>query len=109
MQASKWLRLVLFFLGFALTFVMVFAIYDQYHAFNAFFEGKEIEWWSMGARITWNILSRPLFIIGLIFVLLPTFTGQLRGISSFLGTQFWTPIARLTFSAYLVHPLILTW
>ena len=65
--------------------------------------------WPMGVRIFWNMFSRAFFILGLALVLLPTFTGKLRGISAFLGSTFWTPLARLTFSTYLIHIPVMYW
>ena len=104
----QWLRLATFFLGFALTFVTVFTIHDVYahDPFNTLGKGYH---WSLSARLFWNMFSRGLFILGLALVLMPTFTGKLRGLSMFLGSNFWSPLSRLTFSLYLIHPLTFTW
>ena len=60
-------------------------------------------------RLFWNMFSRGLFIVGLALVLMPTFTGKLRGMLVFLGSDFWSPLSRLTFCVYLLHPLTFTW
>ena len=89
----------MFFVGAAITFFMVFVQYDEYK--NGF--------WPLGAVIVWNMFSRAIFTLGLIFVLMPTFTLRLYGVYTLLGSNFWQPLARLSYSAYLVHLLVLFW
>ena len=78
---------------------MVFVQYDEFK--NGF--------WPLSLVIFWNMFSRAFFIIGLIMVLMPTFTLRLYGIHALLGSHFWQPLARLSYSAYLVHLLVLFW
>ena len=91
---------------------MVFVEHDELLNIADFFFKKRERVngeWPVDTRVFWNMFSRALFIIGLMLVLMPTFTGKLRGISALLGSHFWTPLARLTFSTYLIHYLIIFW
>jgi peptidoglycan/LPS O-acetylase OafA/YrhL len=53
------------------------------------------------------MFSRPLFVFGLALILMPCFLGQSRLVRLILGADFFAPLARLTFSIYLVHIFII--
>ena len=64
--------------------------------------------WPQWVNAVYLSLSRPLFIIGIYIFALATFVGRLQGIRNILGNEILTPIARLTFCIYLVHPIIIS-
>ena len=51
------------------------------------------------------VFSRTIFVIGMTLFLLPALMGHNRPTTWFLSLDFFTPLARLTFGAYLVHPI----
>ena len=48
--------------------------------------------------------SRSLFVLGLTLLLVPSLIGRNRPLNWFLSLDAFTPLARLTFGAYMVHP-----
>lgn len=61
------------------------------------------QWVSM----VYNSLARFGFSLSLGWVTFACVTGNGGYINSFLSWSFWTPLARLTFGAYLIHPVII--
>jgi peptidoglycan/LPS O-acetylase OafA/YrhL len=57
--------------------------------------------------VLWNVFARPLWTvcIGVLVHLYSTGHGLL--FSNILGAHLWTPLARLTYSAYLYHPVVM--
>ena len=64
--------------------------------------------WPQWLNAVYLSFSRPLFIIGIYIFALAMFVGRLQGIRNILGNEIMTPIARLTFCIYLVHPIIIS-
>lgn len=56
--------------------------------------------------MVWIALSRPLFVNGMMLVLLPTFEGKLPWIKSFLSCRLFKILGKLTYSAFLIHGVI---
>lgn len=88
-------RATMYVVGAALMLLMVFAYYPiDNHAdelsktFNALF----------------LTFSSSLFVLGMTLLLLPALIGRNRAANWFLSLDVFTPLARLTFGAYLVHP-----
>ena len=65
--------------------------------------------WSRDKLAIFNSLVRPAWGLGLAIMALLSFNGQLRCLwsSSLLKWTGWDPICRLSFSMYLLHPLII--
>ena len=59
--------------------------------------------WNLGASMVWNAVSRPLFVLGMMLVLLPTFEGRLPWFKSFMSNGLFKVVGKLTYSAYLIH------
>jgi len=59
--------------------------------------------WSNGARWFWKGCSRNVWILGFSFLILPLLLGYGLLVRKFLSASFWTPLARLSFSVYLIH------
>ena len=62
-------------LGVCITTFLIFFYKD------AFDQGP----WSVGASMVWTAISRPLFVFGMMLVLLPTFEGRLPWLRSFIS------------------------
>ncbi|KAJ8021721.1 Nose resistant to fluoxetine protein 6 [Holothuria leucospilota] len=55
----------------------------------------------------WNGVCRTLFSMGVAWVAFACSIGHGGLINSFLSWGFWTPLARLTYGAYLLHPVVI--
>ena len=64
------------------------------------------ESWSPWANATFITLCRPMWAAGLGIIATLCAAGQLEGLNAFLAP---TPFARLTFGAYLMHPVVIKW
>merc|ERR1719499_755970 len=64
--------------------------------------------WSMSTNIAWNVLSRPAWAFFLSLLTVSLMYGPRKGfINGFLAWDLWAPIAKLSFSAYVIHfPLL---
>lgn len=49
-------------------------------------------------------LSRPLFVFGMVMSIFPVLLGRGKVLRDILGHDWFTPLARISFGAYLVHP-----
>lgn len=85
-------------IGVSLMYSMVFSL----HFTSS--EHPLPQWFSA----VWGGLSRTAFSIGVAWVIFACSTGNGGLINSFLSWSFWTPMARLTFGAYLLHPVVIT-
>ena len=54
------------------------------------------------------MFSRFAWGVGLAFVVFACHNGYGGVINTFLSMKFWIPLSRLTFTAYLVHPIVLS-
>jgi len=95
-NAAKYLS---YFVGISMVSFIVFIRNDYFVNNN----------WTTLENALYNTFSRPFFITGLIFVMLPLLVGHGKPLQTFLGGSFWTPLARLTYSVYLLHVLIIVW
>ncbi|XP_078604979.1 nose resistant to fluoxetine protein 6-like isoform X2 [Branchiostoma floridae x Branchiostoma japonicum] len=57
----------------------------------------------------WRTFDRSLFSIGVAWVVYACCVGYGGVISEFLSWSGWLPLSRLTYTAYLVHPMIMQW
>jgi len=65
------------------------------------------EKWTQGFAETWSTFSRPLFVIGVFMIVAPCLAGNLRPIRRFLSNMYFVIIARLSYSGYLVHFIVI--
>eukprot|EP00611_Tribonema_gayanum_P001511 TRINITY_DN1110_c1_g1_i3.p1 TRINITY_DN1110_c1_g1~~TRINITY_DN1110_c1_g1_i3.p1 ORF type:complete len:735 (-),score=254.96 TRINITY_DN1110_c1_g1_i3:579-2783(-) len=63
--------------------------------------------WPIWQRSAYNALTRPLWCLGLVMLCLPCFLNQGGLIQQMLSHRGWVPFARLSFGAYLLHPIII--
>jgi peptidoglycan/LPS O-acetylase OafA/YrhL len=62
--------------------------------------------WSQAFGYTWNVLDRPVYVMGLFFFLAPVLAGNLSWIKSVMSCGFFNLMAKLTFCAYLIHVMV---
>lgn len=84
------------------TAVILFIIFIPSTAF-----GKHANEWSSTASAAYVTLSRPVFAAGWAVITLLCYYDYVPLLNGFLSHRCWTPLARLTYGAYLVHPLII--
>ena len=63
---------------------------------------------SLGENIAYNTFSRFAWGVGLALLVFICHNGYGGPINSFLSLSVWTPLSRLTYNAYLIHPVVLT-
>ena len=63
---------------------------------------------SLAENVIYLMFSRFAWGIGLAFVVFACHNGYGGVINTFLSMKFWIPLSRLTFTAYLVHPIVLS-
>ena len=62
--------------------------------------------WSNLHNSLFIALSRPLFIVGLMIIMVLLFTSERNWLMRAFSHEFWTPLARLSYSVYLVFPIM---
>jgi len=63
--------------------------------------------WSLTARVLYNVIVRPLWAICLAILTLLSGNNQGGPVQSFLSHSFWTAPAKVTFSVFLLHVLVI--
>lgn len=62
--------------------------------------------WSAEVQLAYSALSRPAWAAALAVILLLCGAGYGGPVSALLGSPVWVPLARLSFGAYLLHPIV---
>jgi len=94
---SKIIRISLIIVGLISMYCCVFLYYDFY---------KATEDKSFTETVLYAMLSRPGFIIALLFIIYPTFLGKNRIIQAALGNELFGMLSKITFAAYMFHPIV---
>jgi len=97
MKISLWVQLVGYLCSAVLLLSTVYGTYTNVD-----------DNWSMIENVLYFTLSRSAFILGLAILCYLMLNDYGLFIKSLLSFDFWTPLARLSFGAYLVHPMIIT-
>jgi len=63
--------------------------------------------WSIFTSVMYLDFSRPLWAMCWAVLTLLCYYDYLPHVNGFLSHRYWTPFARLTYGAYLVHPLVI--
>jgi len=92
---NSWiLRQIHYWVGFSILLILTFTFQpinnkpdDFSQTFNSFY----------------MTFSRPVFILGFTMMLFPILLGRGKFLRAILGHDFFTPLARLSFGAYLIH------
>jgi hypothetical protein len=64
---------------------------------------------SRATNLFYLMLSRPIFIIGFSMNIFPIIVGTIvfRPIKNFLEHEFWVPLSRLSYGAFLCHGIFM--
>ena len=90
--------IVLWMLATGLCLSTVYGLYPTWH--------QHIP--SLAENVIYLMFSRFAWGIGLALVVFACHNGYGGVINAFLSMKFWIPLSRLTFTAYLMHPIVLT-
>jgi hypothetical protein len=102
---TKSRQLTVQLLGIAL---LLFVIFIRYSSFSGITPALvDLGRWPLLLNATFNALSHYLFISGFILLFLPTFIGKLSIVRDIFASQFFRPLARVSFSALQVQGLML--
>lgn len=63
----------------------------------------------LGVQYLYVIFSKFFFLTGCVIILLLCMTNKLQWLRTMLGSYIWGPIQELSYSAYLIHYLIIMW
>ena len=80
-----------------LTSVLVFGLYPMWHGHV----------YTVTEEVLFNVLSRLAWGVALAFVVYACHNGYGGWLNSGLSWSFWTPLARLCFLTFLIHPIVL--
>merc|ERR1712072_529922 len=69
--------------------------------------GNSKESWSLLTSVLYIDFSRPAWAVCLAVLTLLCYYDYLPLLNGFMAHSYWTPLARLTYGAYLVHPLMI--
>ncbi len=99
LKNSRGLRWGIYTVSITIMFWLVHAIY-WLNKYPEDYKG----WWF---DIPYLLFSKPLFVICLFGLILPAMLGKASLFRSVMGSNFFAPWAKLTFGAYLLHPMIM--
>jgi len=87
---------IVYSVGLIIMSIITFATYWSYE--------KD---WGPVANYFYNFLSRKFYVIGLFMFCLPLMFGNLYYLGGWLGANFFLPLAKLSFSTYIIHPIFI--
>ncbi|KAL6045273.1 Nose resistant to fluoxetine protein 6 [Balamuthia mandrillaris] len=89
--------------AFTIMTVVIFTPYDVYHRSTPGTNGV----WTTVQNATFLTINRPIWAFGLAILTFLCASGEGGVMNWLLSREFWTPLARLTYCAYLVHPILM--
>ena len=79
-------------------FSTVYGLYSSWHGHNL----------SLAENVSYYMFSRFVWSLGLALMVFACHYGYGWVINDFLSMKVWIPLSRLTYTAYLIHPIIMT-
>jgi len=93
-----WWRPVSYVIGAVLILAPIFGTYSYF---------QKNDTWSTTENALYLAFTRPSFTLGLTLLSFCMYNGHATVLRNFLSADIWGPLSRLTFSAYLIHPVIM--
>ena len=81
---------------------MLVILFIPYH-----FETGGPDSWTTGEKATYLAFEHILFSIGIVLILMPMVAGFGGFLLRFLTIKYWSVVAKISFSYYLVHPIFI--
>ena len=94
-RMHRWLAWTLVLLAATLTGAAIWPTYERAH------------WWSRAGAVAYSDLSRLGFSVGVALVIWLCISGACPALNGVLSMRVFDAPAKLTYSAYLVHPIII--
>jgi len=91
---AKWLRYMMYFIGFSLMFYFVYGYFDFYK------KGSDK---SKPEQYTFLIASRPLFVFGLLLIVYPGCLGKCRVLREILSHEVFNVLSKTVFAGYMFN------
>eukprot|EP01133_Synstelium_polycarpum_P007907 gene7907-9283_t len=95
--SSSLVRVPVYIVAFSITFILTYIPYTNFH----------ISQWTTTQNALYNGLAHTMFAVGVALFLLATFYGHGGMLLWLLERSFWRYTSKLTYSTYLMHPIIL--
>ncbi|XP_071489887.1 nose resistant to fluoxetine protein 6-like [Diadema antillarum] len=89
--AGGWITAIILYM------VVIYGLYNLYRGASTS---------SLAARVMYITFSRFIFALALAWIIFACHYGYGGVVSDFLSWRFWTPLSRLTYSTYLLHPVL---
>ena len=86
----------IFLIGACCLFACVYGLY------SSFDRGRL----SLAENVSYFMFSHFTWGVGLALIVFTCHNGYASAINSFLSMSFWVPLGQLTYTAYLVHPIV---
>ena len=102
-QTSPWSAVRKYIACYAVALIMTSCAFYGATSFYATLPGA----WSTTQLVAYSALSRPAWALGLALLCLLWFCVPADPVARFLSHPCWEVLARLTYGAYIVHPIIL--
>ena len=90
----------MYFIGTVTIFIWILTFYEFY---------KPGQHQSMFTTIIYTIFGRPGFVLSMLLLIYPVMLGRGPLIQHLLGNEFFSVLSKLTFAAYLFHPLVVVY
>jgi len=101
LQIPKWVLAI----GYVVSAIaMLVTVYGTQSLYASFSGGPG---WTEAEQILYISFSRFVFVGGVAFLMHACFCGYGGILKSLFESSIWTPLARLTYTAYLLHPVII--
>ncbi|CAJ0959873.1 unnamed protein product, partial [Mesorhabditis belari] len=85
------------------TISTILGLYSVFGLYNFSRTGDISTWYSL----MYGAFGRPAYALAIAWVSFVCATGNASYVNNFLGWKFFTPLSRITFDAYLIHPILL--
>ena len=106
---SRVIRCVLYITGFIMIIAMIFAITPETRMFMLKDEnGQQKRYFPTWFNAIYVSFCRPIFVLGLGFMLAGPLTGKGSFLQVFLGSRIYAPWVKFTFYAYMIHLFVFT-
>ncbi|XP_013389109.1 nose resistant to fluoxetine protein 6 isoform X2 [Lingula anatina] len=65
--------------------------------------------WNQGGKLVYGTFSKFAWALSLAWVVYACYHGYGGYVKDFLSWRVWVPLGRLTYAAYLIHPIVILW
>ncbi|KAJ5067984.1 o-acyltransferase [Anaeramoeba ignava] len=109
-KIPRYLVILLTVFSLFLMGITTFGSYTLYKHDNINVQQEKINWdyWNTAQNVFWITFSRTAFILAVAIFSFLFLSGHLSLVNDFLSADIWIPFAKLTYSVYVVHLILIT-